>query len=74
MKLMGYEANGTALGVEPRWCCLRLKLYLRAMNIVAEVKNGLFPDLAKQTQSEPGLFNATKATPKSVLYINVALN
>jgi hypothetical protein len=44
------------------------------MNIVAEVKNGLFPDLAKQTQSEPGLFNATKETPKSVLYINVALN
>jgi len=27
---MGYEANGTALGVEPRWCCLRLKLYLRS--------------------------------------------
>jgi len=26
----GYEANGTALGVEPRWCCLRLKLYLRS--------------------------------------------
>ena len=53
---------------------LKIKSYLRAMNIVAEVKNGLFPDLAKQTQSEPGLFNATKATPKSVLYINVALN
>jgi hypothetical protein len=27
---MGYEANGTTLGVEPRWCCLRLKLYLRS--------------------------------------------
>ena len=49
MKRMGYEANGAALDAEPRWRCLRLKSYLRAMNIVAEVKNGLMPGLVDQT-------------------------